>query len=60
MYAIRSYYEKNGKGLSEKEHLVWRTLEAYPQDIDSLGRRTGLSVVDLHGLLLQLELHGLV
>ena len=50
----------DGKGLSEPERLVWRTLEAYPQDIDSLGRKTGLPVVDLHGLLLQLELQGLI
>jgi len=51
---------ETGRGLSGPEHLVWRTLETYPQDIDSLGRKTGLSVVDLHGILLQLELQGLV
>lgn len=46
--------------MSEGERQVWDVLEAYPQDIDTLVRRTGLSVVDLHGLLLQLELRGLI
>ncbi|MGD9948804.1 MAG: DNA-processing protein DprA [Desulfobulbus sp.] len=53
-------HEKTRIAFSHAERLLWDTLEVYPQDIDSLVRRTGLSVVDLHGLLLQLELKGLV
>lgn len=52
--------EKVAQGGSGPESLLLRTLEAYPQDIDALVRRTGLTVVTLHGLLLQLELQGLV
>ncbi|MDD2463461.1 MAG: DNA-processing protein DprA [Desulfobulbus sp.] len=46
--------------LTDPEQLVWEILEVYPQDIDSLVGRSELSVVDLQGLLLQLELKGLV
>jgi DNA processing protein len=49
-----------GMAMTEGERQVWEVLEAYPQDIDTLVRRTGLGVVDLHGLLLQLELKGLI
>jgi len=52
--------EKGAQGGSEAESLLLQTLEAYPQDIDALARRTGLTVIALHGLLLQLELQGLV
>ena len=50
--------EGAGVELSGPERLLWEVLEAYAQDIDSLVRRTGLSVVELHPLLLQLELQG--
>ena len=35
-------------------------LDTYPRDIDTLVRRTGLPVGEIHALLLQLELCGLV
>ena len=46
--------------LSDEERQLWAVLEAYPQDIDTLGRRSTLSVSALPGLLLHLELRGLV
>ena len=46
--------------LSDEEAQLWAVLEVYPQDIDTLGRRSALRVSDLPGLLLQLELRGLV
>lgn len=51
---------EKAKDLSGPKRLIWEMLETYPQNIDSLVQRTGLSVVDLHGLLLQLELSGLI
>lgn len=47
-------------GLSADEQQLWEVLDVYPQDIDTLGRRSNLSVTVLHGLLLQLELRGLI
>lgn len=35
-------------------------LDVYPQDIDTIGRKTNLAIVEIHALLLQLELKGLV
>lgn len=46
--------------LSDEEQQLWAALEVYPQDIDTLGRRSALGVSVLPGLLLQLELRGLV
>lgn len=46
--------------LSADEQQLWAVLDVYPQDIDTLGRRSGLSVTALHGLLLHLELRGLI
>lgn len=46
--------------LSADEQQLWAALDVYPQDIDTLGRRSGLSVTTLHGLLLHLELRGLI
>lgn len=46
--------------LSDEEQRLWAVLDVYPQDIDTLGRRSTLRVSDLPGLLLQLELRGLV
>lgn len=42
-----------------EQHLLL-SLDAYPRDIDTLVRMTGLPIVDLHTLLLQLELKGLI
>lgn len=58
--ATRIGAEARLAGLSAAEHRIWEALEAYPHDIDNLVQRTGVSVVELHGLLLQLELKGLV
>lgn len=62
---LQSSHEKdtqvrNAVELTEQEQLVLTHMEAYSQDIDSLARRMGLTVVVLHGLLLQLELKGLI
>lgn len=46
--------------LSADERQLWAALDVYPQDIDTLGRRSSLPVTALHGLLLQLELRGLI
>lgn len=43
---------------AEQQLLDW--LEAYPRDIDTLVRQTGLDLAEIHTLLLQLELKGLV
>lgn len=42
------------------EQSVLDTLEAYPRDVDTLIRLTGLAIAELHSLLLQLELKGLI
>lgn len=46
--------------LNALEQQLWSVLEVYPQDIDTLGRRSALGGSLLPGLLLQLELRGLV
>lgn len=45
---------------SDREQLILDCLDAYPRDIDTLVRLTGLALVDVHDLLLQLELRGMV
>ncbi len=46
--------------LTPREQLLLDHLDAYPRDIDSIVRNTDFSIVELHSLLLQLELKGLV
>ncbi len=46
--------------ITDLERQVLDSLDSYPRDIDTIVRQTGLCLVDLHGLLLQLELKGLV
>lgn len=46
--------------VSDGERQVLDSLDTYPRDIDTLVRLSGLSLVELHGLLLQLELKGMV
>ncbi len=48
------------RDLSVEERQVVDSLEVYPVDIDDLAAKTGLAAAVLHGLLLQLELKGLV
>lgn len=43
-----------------QERLLLDSLDTYPRDIDTLVRMTALSIVDIHALLLQLELKGLI
>ena len=43
-----------------QEQKLLDSLDIYPLDIDALIRHTGLAIVEIHGLLLQLELKGLV
>jgi DNA processing protein len=46
--------------LTRQEQLLFDSLDVYPRDIDSIVRMTGLAIVEIHALLLQLELKGLV
>lgn len=46
--------------LTELEQRLLTALDVYPLDIDALVQTTGLAVAELHGLLLQLELKGLI
>lgn len=46
--------------LPPREQLLLDHLDAYPRDIDSIVRNTDFTIVELHSLLLQLELKGLV
>ncbi len=46
--------------LTAQEGAVLAQLDIYPRDIETIGRLTGFSLAELHGLLLQLELKGLV
>ena len=46
--------------LTEPEHHLLSIMEVYPLDIDALAQASGLTVSELHGLLLQLELKGLI
>ncbi len=50
----------SGVDLSEAEKRVVAALEAYPVDADTLGRRIDMAPGDLAGMLLQLELKGIV
>ncbi|NLB07392.1 MAG: DNA-protecting protein DprA, partial [Desulfobulbaceae bacterium] len=46
--------------LAPGEQSLLDSLDTYPRDIDTLVRQTGLPVGEIHALLLQLELSGLV
>ncbi len=46
--------------LTLQERQLLDHLDSYPSDIDTLVRMTGFAIVELHPLLLQLELKGLV
>lgn len=46
--------------LSDQERHLLAALDIYPRDIDTLLRLSGLAIAEVHGLLLQLELKGLV
>ena len=46
--------------LTESEHKLFAILDNYPIDIDALVQRTGIAVAEMHGLLLQLEMKGLI
>jgi DNA processing protein len=46
--------------LTEPEQRLLATLDVYPLDIDALAQTTGLAVAEVHGVLLQLELKGLI
>ncbi len=51
--------DENGT-ITAPEQLVLDSLDTYPRDIDTLVRLSGLPLVEIHGLLLQLELQGLI
>ena len=44
--------------ITAREQLLLANLDTYPRDIDTLVRLTGLAIVEIHGILLQLELQG--
>jgi len=46
--------------LTETERRMLATLDVYPLDIDALVLASGLTVAEAHGVLLQLELKGLI
>lgn len=46
--------------VTAQEQQLLDSLDTYPLDIEALIRQTGLAIVELHSLLLQLELKGLV
>lgn len=46
--------------VTPQERLLLDHLDTYPRDIDTLVRMTDFAIVELHALLLQLELKGLV
>jgi DNA processing protein len=50
----------DGCELTAQQGAVLAQLDIYPRDIETIGRLTGFSLAELHGLLLQLELKGLV
>ena len=50
----------DGSAVTAQEQKLLDSLDAYPLDIDVLLRLTGLAIVEIHSLLLQLELKGLV
>ncbi|MDY0389689.1 MAG: DNA-processing protein DprA [Desulfobulbus oligotrophicus] len=49
-----------GNALTAQEQAVLAKIDTYPRDIETIADLTGLSFAELHGLLLQLELKGLV
>ncbi len=57
--------QKDGGGRTDHtgdsgEEKILACLDVYPIDIDTIARVSGLEIVKLHGLLLQLELKGLI
>lgn len=52
--------QKKGGMESEAEQVLMSFLDVYPVDIDTLARVSGLTTNEIHMLLLQLELKGLV
>jgi DNA processing protein len=58
--ASESPLSSNHCELSSQEGTVIAQLDIYPRDIETIGRLTGYSLAELHGLLLMLEIKGLV
>ena len=50
----------DASAITAQEQKLLDSLDTYPLDIDALIRQTGLALVELHSLLLQLELKGLI
>ena len=48
------------KGLGDAELRLWKDLDDYPRHIDDLAASSGLSAAEAAGLLIQMELQGLV
>jgi DNA processing protein len=47
-------------GMTPEESVVYRFLEAYPVHIDALSQKTGMAVGRMTGILLTLELRGII
>lgn len=58
--ASQTLLANDGGELDTQEGAILAQLDVYPRDIETIGRLTGFSLAELHGLLLQLELKGLV
>ena len=58
--AVLADGEASPEPLAPGERQLLASLDTYPRDIDTLVRRTGLPVGEIHALLLQLELRGLI
>jgi len=57
---IKSGSSGDGSAVTAQEQKLLDSLDTYPLDFDALIRLTGLAIVEIHSLLLQLELKGLV
>lgn len=58
--APERHLANDGCALSSQEDVILAQLDIYPRDIETIGRLTGYSLAELHGLLLMLEIKGLV
>ena len=58
--AAKTTVQETGEMESEAEQVLMSFLDVYPVDIDTLARVSGLTTNEIHMLLLQLELKGLV
>ena len=58
--ALQADKPKKNLSVPPREQQLLDHLDAYPRDIDTIVRTTGFAMVEIHTLLLQLELKGLI